>query len=235
MNCFLKPKSFILTKYFFNIYSGGIYKFDGESIDPIPITTDNLLSSSAKFSDDLVISGGKETRTYGISARTGQMIYECSMNGCLNATDIDDNSTSTQILEEEDENKLPGLDIVNNHDPLVDDVIVVKRQTQTVRAVETRTGIERWNFSVGQHELDIVRPAECHERKFTELDLAILDSDIKVVVPEGIICVFSKSNPSEMLWKYKVLLLQLKNKIDLLSLICFLITVRSSNCERMEN
>lgn len=37
--------------------SGSIYKFDGESVEPIPITADNLLSSSYKYSDELVISG----------------------------------------------------------------------------------------------------------------------------------------------------------------------------------
>lgn len=37
--------------------SGSIYKFDGETVEPIPITADNLLSSSYKYSDELVISG----------------------------------------------------------------------------------------------------------------------------------------------------------------------------------
>lgn len=37
--------------------SGALYKFDGETVEPIPINADNLLSSSFKFSDDLVISG----------------------------------------------------------------------------------------------------------------------------------------------------------------------------------
>lgn len=37
--------------------SGSLYKFDGEGVEPIPINVDNLLSSSFKFSDDLVISG----------------------------------------------------------------------------------------------------------------------------------------------------------------------------------
>ena len=37
---------------------GGLYKFNGENIEPIPITADKLLkSSSFLFSDDLVISG----------------------------------------------------------------------------------------------------------------------------------------------------------------------------------
>lgn len=187
--------------------SGGIYKFDGESIDPIPITTDNLLSSSAKFSDDLVISGGKETRTYGVSARTGKMLYECSMHGCTNSTELEGNATVTIEDDEEsndDDEEHSSPRYMAEHDPLVDDVIVVRRQTQTVRAVETRTGIERWNFSVGQHELDLIRSDECHDRKFSDMDMAILDLDIKVIVPEGVVCAFSKQAPSVMLWKYKV-------------------------------
>ena len=32
----------------------------------------------------------------------------------------------------------------------LDDVIVVQRETQTVRAVEPRSGQEKWNFSVSQ-------------------------------------------------------------------------------------
>uniref|UniRef100_T1PB13 non-specific serine/threonine protein kinase n=1 Tax=Musca domestica TaxID=7370 RepID=T1PB13_MUSDO len=189
--------------------SGGIYKFDGQSIDPIPITTDNLLSSSAKFSDDLVISGGKETRTYGVSARTGQMLYECSMEGCANATGPDPNimapieDDDNAYDNENDEGSYRTPNYMDEHDPLVDDVIVVRRLTQTVRAIETRTGMERWNFSVGQHELDLVRSEDCHDRKFSDIDMAMLDLDIKVIVPEGLICAFSKMEPSVMLWKYK--------------------------------
>lgn len=37
--------------------SGGLYKFNGEFIEPIPVTADNLLRSSFRYSDDLVISG----------------------------------------------------------------------------------------------------------------------------------------------------------------------------------
>lgn len=192
--------------------SGGIYKFDGDSIDPIPITAEHLLSSSAKFSDDLVISGGKETRTYGVSVRTGQLLYECSINGCVNTTDegraindtIEEPDLNDNPREEDDDHLRDEAGYIVGHDPLLDDVIVVRRQTQTVRAVESRTGMERWNFSVGQHELDLVHAAECNHQPRDELELAILDVDIKVVVPEGVICAFSKSDPKSMLWKYKV-------------------------------
>ncbi|XP_017082189.1 eukaryotic translation initiation factor 2-alpha kinase isoform X2 [Drosophila eugracilis] len=189
--------------------SGGIYKFDGDSIDPIPITAEHLLSSSAKFSDDLVISGGKETRSYGVSVRTGQLLYECSLNGCVNSTEdglaIDDTIREPEVEDPQDggDQLRDEAGYIVGHDPLIDDVIVVRRQTQTVRAVESRTGMERWNFSVGQHELDLVRPSECQQQPRDELEMAVLDVDIKVVVPEGIICAFSKSDPQTMLWKYK--------------------------------
>ncbi|XP_046865269.1 eukaryotic translation initiation factor 2-alpha kinase isoform X2 [Drosophila willistoni] len=191
--------------------SGGIYKFDGDSIDPIPITAEHLLSSSAKFSDDLVISGGKETRSYGISIRTGQVLYECSLNGCVNSTDdiraIEEATVAEDELDDDNghsyENRNKNSGYVETHNSLLDDVIVVRRQTQTVRAVESRTGMERWNFSVGQHELDVIKASECHEQTRSDLEQAVLDVDIRVVVPEGIICAFSKSDPQNILWKYQ--------------------------------
>lgn len=36
---------------------GGLYKFDGEAIEPIPITADSLLHSSFQAADDLLITG----------------------------------------------------------------------------------------------------------------------------------------------------------------------------------
>lgn len=37
--------------------SGSLYKFDGNTIDPIPISADTLLASSFRYSDDLLIAG----------------------------------------------------------------------------------------------------------------------------------------------------------------------------------
>lgn len=61
-------------------------------------------------------SGGKESRTYGVDARTGTLLYECSMQGCENTS-------------------------VNSSE--VEEVLVLKRLTHTVRAVEPRTSFER--------------------------------------------------------------------------------------------
>lgn len=146
------------------------------------------------------IKGGKETRSYGISTRTGQVLYECSSAGCKNSTDLED---------EDDEQHGPPraykIEEELQHDPLSDDIIVVRRQTQTVRAVEPRTGGERWNFSVGHHELEILKASECHgQSPNVKNDDSLLDLDLKVIVPDGVICAVRKGNPQEIIWQYKV-------------------------------
>ena len=182
--------------------SGSIYKFDGKTIDAIPVTADELLKSSYKFSDDIVISGGKETRSYGVSSRTGEVIYECSMEGCKNRTELHDvkPTESEDTIKEEEQ-----FFIEQTHNPLLDDIIVVRRQTQTVRAIEPRTGNERWNFSIGQHEVEILESEDCQtsSNKNDELAEYILDLELKVIVPEGIVCAYNKHTPNVILWKHK--------------------------------
>ena len=118
----------------------------------------------------MVVTGGKESRTYGIQLQTGQINYECSMNEC---THFQAESSSQ-------------------------DMLVVQRNTQTVRAHVPRTGEQKWNFSVSLHDV-AYHPAEdpCD---------AVIDNDdddhreaiaetageddflIKAIVPDGLIC-----------------------------------------------
>ncbi|KAK9509499.1 hypothetical protein O3M35_006804 [Rhynocoris fuscipes] len=154
--------------------NGGLYKFNGEHIEAVPINADNLLKSSFRYSDELIISGGKESRTYGVDVSTGRVLYECSMNRC-------DNTTDDEIV--------PG------------DIVLVQRNTQTVRAVEPRSGIERWNFSVGQHDLKVAPDpsASCHTKKTdTSSDLLL-----KVIVPDGLVCAMSRTKPGKVIWQHK--------------------------------
>ncbi|RZC42820.1 hypothetical protein BDFB_012318, partial [Asbolus verrucosus] len=44
--------------------TGSLYRFDGITIESIPITAESLLKSSFKYSEDLVIAGGLEVTTY---------------------------------------------------------------------------------------------------------------------------------------------------------------------------
>lgn len=201
---------------------GSLYKFDGETVEPIPINADNLLSTSFKFSDDLLISGkkqlflleksqfftatfifsgGKETISYGVSAASGQIMYECSMHGCVNSTEIDSNSN------DDEENEFGASKTVNAA-AIAEEVIIVRRQTQIVRAIEPRTGEERWNFSVGQHEVEsISKTDDCHASSSSETKSKIhnilAELELKVVVPEGLICAVYKKAPHVIVWKQK--------------------------------
>lgn len=37
--------------------SGSLYRFCGDALEPLPLSADQLLSSSHKYSDDLVVAG----------------------------------------------------------------------------------------------------------------------------------------------------------------------------------
>ncbi|XP_046487406.1 eukaryotic translation initiation factor 2-alpha kinase isoform X3 [Neodiprion pinetum] len=158
--------------------NGGLYKFDGENVEAVPINSDNLLQTSYRYTDDLVFSGGKETRSYGVSSLTGQILYECNINGCTNKTDGND-----QIDQE---------------------VLIIQRFQKTVRAIEPRTGHERWNFSVGQHALSLVpqEDLDCHDDAPAPLKLD-LKFELKVIVPEGRILAVDKLQPDAVLWQHQ--------------------------------
>lgn len=148
--------------------------------------------------------GGKETISYGVSAQSGRVIYECSMRGCINNTDIETN----EQMEKPADSDRPTFDSADSPSPpkVDDEVIVVRRRTQTVRAIEARTGEERWNFSVGQHELESIRSRDdCHSSLHTERNIhdLLTNLDLRVIVPEGLICAVRKTAPSVVLWKYK--------------------------------
>ncbi|XP_049284341.1 eukaryotic translation initiation factor 2-alpha kinase-like [Anopheles funestus] len=181
---------------------GSLYKFDGDFIEPIPFSAEDLLKSSFKFSDDLVISGGKETRSYGVSMQTGQLIYVCTMQGCKNATELAMESTGDGKYGPPEDDRSSG--VAGTLDPMQEDVLVIRRQTQTVRAVESRTGSERWNFSIGHHELEKMSNEDCRggkERR--EVNPVILDLELRVIIPEGVICAVRKSAPGEIVWRHK--------------------------------
>ncbi|XP_012530974.1 eukaryotic translation initiation factor 2-alpha kinase [Monomorium pharaonis] len=152
--------------------NGGLYKFDGENLETVPVSADQLLHSSFHFSNDLVFSGGKELHSYGIAASSGDILYDCNVSGCKNNTD--------------------RQEYIDN------DVLIVQRFQQTVRAVNARTGDERWNFSVGQYDLEMLSSdVSCFNKDTT------LDMEIKVVIPEGLIWAVNKNNPNVKLWQHK--------------------------------
>ena len=52
--------------------AGGLYRFDGATVEVVPLDAETLLRSSFKF-DNMVMTGGKESRTYGVEMDTGRI------------------------------------------------------------------------------------------------------------------------------------------------------------------
>lgn len=162
--------------------AGGLYKFDGETVEPVPLSAETLLKSSFKFADNTVITGGKHSRKYGILMDTGELKYECSMDGCRQ---------------------------YGSQEESLDDILILQSETQTVRAVEPRTGFEKWNFSVSQHNLDIIPGLDdgCggEDDEVEEIDDEVDDESeqFKAVVSDGIICSVRKLRPDQINWSKK--------------------------------
>ena len=52
---------------------GGLYQFDGDGLEPVPLAADMMLSASFRFNDNSMVVGGKEKETYGIDLSTGKV------------------------------------------------------------------------------------------------------------------------------------------------------------------
>jgi len=79
----------------------------------------------------------------------------------------------------------------------VGDVLLVQRLDQVVRAVEPRSGTERWNFSVAQHDIRLV--SECHI--LSEKNPRLL---LRAVLPDGLLSSFDPERPTKTIWQHKV-------------------------------
>ena len=175
---------------------GGLFKFDGDTVEAVPFNADTLLKSSFRLAENTVLVGGKETHFTGIDIQSGKVLYTCNVKGCDQQQSVPDTT----------------------------DIIVVKRFQQTVRSIENRNGGENWNFSVGEIELQYVKGSETRllqaygekekananpEEFYFEQQENIEDfidisdlSRIKFVVPDGTVCVVNPKNKQIVLWKH---------------------------------
>eukprot|EP00096_Caligus_rogercresseyi_P012494 TRINITY_DN5246_c0_g1_i2.p1 TRINITY_DN5246_c0_g1~~TRINITY_DN5246_c0_g1_i2.p1 ORF type:complete len:934 (-),score=274.94 TRINITY_DN5246_c0_g1_i2:55-2856(-) len=155
---------------------GGLYRFDGRQMKPLPLNAEALLRNSFKlFDSSLIISGGLATKTTGINLSSGEILYECSAEeGC--------NSFQQSKSEES--------------------VLVLQRRIQTVRAHEPKDGFEKWNFSVSQQQLlsltpqgsgDPERLLSSHEDPYK----------LKAVISDGVLCSVDTKNEQQIRWKQK--------------------------------
>ncbi|XP_049885543.1 eukaryotic translation initiation factor 2-alpha kinase-like [Pectinophora gossypiella] len=151
---------------------GTLYSLSGENIEPLPFDAEQLLSSSFKYSDDLVIAGARETLWVGVDARTGSVVYECGSGGCSN----------------EQQTAGAGRDL-----------LVLRRHSSTVRALDPRTGGEKWNFSVAEHQVALNR-RECAGRGAGPGAAAVA---VAVALPEGVVAISRPGDPTP-LWQQKL-------------------------------
>ena len=162
--------------------SGNIYKLQDETVEPMAMDASSLLSSSFKMQENVVLTGGKETRTVGLDLQTGEMLYECSMAGdCQQMS-----STPTDTLK---------------------DILVVQRTVQTVKAHMPRSGEQKWNFSVSLHDLNFYPGVDlCEDVDVEDADEEVEKKDsleIKAVVPEGVLCATDGLKSDKVKWRRK--------------------------------
>ncbi|KRX52894.1 Eukaryotic translation initiation factor 2-alpha kinase 3 [Trichinella sp. T9] len=155
---------------------GSLYMYNEIVTQGIPLSVDSLLSSSTKIGDDVIV-GAKDIVTYGVDAKTGKIYYSCSSYGCEN------------FVTPNDAEKL-----------------VIRRVSQIVRAVDLSTGNERWNVTVGEHQL-FLSSADVKSMFNSKINYnqACMNSNIqiRVIPPEGIVYATLKNNLDGVLWQQK--------------------------------
>lgn len=171
---------------------------DRESMEAVPFSVESLLDSSYRIGEDTVLVGGKSLTTYALGAYSGKIRYMCSAGGCSRWGD--------EEMEAED-------------------VLLLQRTQKTVRAIRPRSGMEKWNFSVGNFELKLLpetqsgmnflegevangdawresqrviadEPKETEDQQNQNLDLVI-----KVSVPDWKVMAFSAAPGGQLVWE----------------------------------
>ncbi|XP_077394327.1 eukaryotic translation initiation factor 2-alpha kinase 3 isoform X2 [Festucalex cinctus] len=177
---------------------------DRESMEAVPFSVESLLESSYRIGEDTVLVGGKSLTTYGLGAYSGKLRYICSAVGC------------SRWGSEETESE---------------DVLLLQRTQKTVRAIRPRSGVEKWNFSVGNFELKLLPEAQS-AINFLEGEVANgdawwrgaspatiiteeskeqadnkkkhnLDLVIKVSVPDWKVMAFSTEPDGQLVWEHQ--------------------------------
>ncbi|PVD30201.1 hypothetical protein C0Q70_09463 [Pomacea canaliculata] len=183
----------------YSIIRWGMFQYDGETIEELPMTAESLLSSSVRVTENSVMVGGKEIQSYGVDLNTGKILYSCSTEGCNRVRKNEVNAAGQDLL-------------------------VITRNTQTVRAVDIHSGSEKWNFSVGQHELLFVggvqkeKPQIDVDGSESDITIATCESSeeelkfeeeeqmkryLKFMVPDGKVIGLNPNDPSHISWQHK--------------------------------
>ncbi|XP_062325061.1 eukaryotic translation initiation factor 2-alpha kinase 3 [Osmerus eperlanus] len=194
-----KPEVFG-SKMFIPSLDGALFQWnrDREVMEAVPFSVESLLESSYRIAEDTVLVGGKTLTTYGLGAYSGKLRYICSAVGCSRWG--------------EDETG-------------PEDLLLLHRTQKTVRAVRPRSGLEKWNFSVGNFELKLVSDQQSglsflegelasgdmwkEERRDgqrviqEEAQVENQDLVIKVSVPDWKVLAFSTKSGGQLVWEHQ--------------------------------
>ncbi|XP_056914373.1 eukaryotic translation initiation factor 2-alpha kinase 3 isoform X2 [Takifugu flavidus] len=174
---------------------------DREIMEAVPFSVESLLESSYRIGGDTVLVGGKSLTTYGLGAYSGKLHYICSAGGC------------SRWGEDELE---------------AEDLLLLQRTQKTVRAIRPRSGMEKWNFSVGNFELKlssemqsginflegevasgdiwkekqrVIADDDSKQAKNQQNQNQNLDLVIKVSVPDWKVMAFSSESDGQLVWE----------------------------------
>ncbi|XP_065071715.1 eukaryotic translation initiation factor 2-alpha kinase 3-like [Rhopilema esculentum] len=155
--------------------SGGIFQIEKDKIEAVPFSADILLGKFQKLPDGTDIVGGKDIKSFGIDAETGNVLYECNINGCK--------------------------PVANRWHLSERDIFVIRRTQKVVRAVDLKTGEERWNFSVGNFDVSYL-DSPGHQQsceKYSE------NSNLKMKfnVAKGLLEAFRQNSETDVEWSFR--------------------------------
>lgn len=95
---------------------------------------EELLKSSVKLNNKIIFIGGIMTQTLGIDSTNGQLVYNCSSNGCQTSS-----SMSNKF-------KIDPTNENSGNDELVNNLLVIKQSKYLLRAISIENGNEKWNI-----------------------------------------------------------------------------------------
>lgn len=134
---------------------GNLFVHNGRTIKQTQFSTEKLLKNSLKFSENVLLVGGQENKIIGLNLQDGSVAYECGFKGCSQVENI-----------------------------TYDNVILLKKTSQSVRAINSLSGKEEWHFVVNDPQLVNIGNEHCSS---IEQDESPHYVDFKVIVPSGFI------------------------------------------------
>ncbi|KAH9526816.1 Eukaryotic translation initiation factor 2-alpha kinase 3 [Dermatophagoides farinae] len=138
---------------------GNLYVYHGDTIKKTQFSAEKLLKNSFKFTDNIMLAGGQESKLIGLNINNGDLLYDCGHSGCSH-----DNDSTTSLME---------------------DVVLVRKNSQSVRAINTLTGQEEWHFVVDDPQIVKVGTNECHQGRLNTNTTSPYTIQFRVMLPNG--------------------------------------------------